>query len=503
MSVFEWLFSIIFHPLRSREPSKSGLLKHIARSIKRSEFRQFYKPSSRMLLPGFATYFYSIYVYVTPYAKKLKGSHRIPAAVLRHFLHSRQKDAQAKLTYSYIKEQSMKLSPKVLNETIQKNIEETKKAFPESWIENVNYHYNLIIWFTWIVSFDYYILLKGFDLNLKDNDFFSKTHFEKIRAVAIIEHIKDFLAIADNFSSKHNWQIMFEILSTINVKKIDLDSWLHIVNSIEKLGGTKILQNIIRHAEENPYWENVPMKPHEDIAGKYLKELLENAQENIEKVTNENKHEYFEVIIKTLFGSHFDSLTECGYNDAVSLMYEEHGLEGFSHTAGIKYSLGFLTAYFEKIQKVCDIFIVHGEWAARENSSMFSEWMGRLTAAYDRLQIFIRSTNEEGKFRNKADEYFNRMVKEMHFKEPLRRLITNINLEAAIIVNNILDALKKIVELVSLLNKEQSSKKLTTIINWNSLDQQLRECTFGLASCEHKINDFLMLMTWNTAPSDE
>ena len=282
-----------------------------------------------------------------------------------------------------------------------------------------------------------------------------------------------------------------------------MDSWLHIVNSIEKLGNEKILQNIIRHAEENPYWENIPMKPHENIAGKNLKELLENAGKNIEKVSNENKHEHFDVIMQNLFGDDLDSLTQCGYNDAISLVYEEHSLEGFTHTAGIKYAFGFLKAYFENIQKICDIFIVHGEWAARENSTMLSEWMGRLTAAYDALRIFVRSTNEDGKFRTKADEYFNKMLKEIHYKEHLRRLISNINLEASVIVNNLVEALKKIIEFISLLAAEHRNKQLTTIINWNSLEQLLRECNFELENCENKINDFLMLMTWNTASSDE
>jgi hypothetical protein len=479
------------------------MLRHIARSIKKSGCREFYHPSSRKLLPGFASYFYSIYIYAAPYAKVIKKTHTVQAAVLRHFLNSKQKDAQVKLTYNYIKDQSTKLSPKILQETLKKNIEETKKHFTETWIENVNYHYNLIVWFTWIVSFDYYLMLKSFDINLKENDYFSKTKFEKTRAAVIIESIKDFLAISDAFNSKHTWQVVFEILSAINVKKVDMDAWINIVNSIEYLNSTKILQSIIRHVEENPYWENIPMTPRDDIGGKYLKELLDNAARNIDKVSNENKHEHLDDIIKNLFGDNLDSLTKCGYNDAISLVYEEHGLEGFTHTAGIRYSLGFLTAYFENIQKVCDIFIVHGEWAARENSTMLSEWMGRLTAAYDALRIFIRSTNEEGKFRNKADEYFNKMVKEIHFKEHLRRLISNINLEAAVIVNNLVDALKKILELISLLTAEHRNKKLTTIINWNSLEQPLRECNFELENCENKISDFLMLMTWNTAPTDE
>ena len=503
MSFFEWLFSILFRPFQSKEPSKSDLLKHIARSIKKSGFREFYKPSSRMLLPGFASYFYSIYVYTAPYAKTLKGANKIPAAVLRHFLNSKQKDAQSKLSYQYIKDLSTKLSPKILQETLKKNIDEARKSFTETWIENVNYHHNLIVWFTWIVSFNYFMLLKSFDLNLKENDYFSKTNLEKIRAGTVIEQIKDFLAITDILNTKHNWQVIFEILSSINVKKVDMDSWIHIVSSIEKLSSIKILQNIIRHVEGNPYWENVPMTPHEDIAVKYIKELLENASRNIEKVSNENKYEHFDHIIKNLFGNDIDALTKCGYNDAISLIYEEHGLEGFTHTAGIKYSWGFLKAYFERIQKICDIFVVHGEWVARENSTMLSEWMGRLTAAYDALRMFVRSTNEEGKFRTKADEYFNKMVKEIHFKEHLRRLISNINLEASVIVNNIVDSMKKIAEFISLLTLEHRSKKLTTIINWNSLEQQLRECNFELEKCEGIISDFLMLMTWNTASTDE
>jgi hypothetical protein len=347
------------------------------------------------------------------------------------------------------------------------------------------------------------MLLKSFDIKLKENDFFSKTHFEKVRAASVIEQLKDFLAISGILNSKHNWQSIFEILSIINVKKVDMESWMHIVSSIEKLEKSVILQNIIRHVEENPYWENTPMTPHEDIAEKYIKELMENAARNIEKVSNENKHEHLDDILKNLFGTNIEALTKCGYNDAVSLVYEEHGLEGFTHTAGIKYALGFLTAYFEKIQKVCDVFVVHGEWSVREDSTKLSEWMGRLTAAYEALQIFTRSTNEEGKFRSKADEYFNKMVKEIQFKEHLRRLISNINLEASAIVNNIVDSLKKIQEFVVLLAAEQRSKKLTVIINWNSIEQFLRECNFELETCENKIKDFLLLMTWNTASSDE
>ncbi|MDR2521212.1 MAG: hypothetical protein LBC72_01475 [Spirochaetaceae bacterium] len=498
----EWLLRL-FSPSRANTPDKNKriLLRRIARDIKKTPFQRFYFAPAKMLMPQFASFFYTIYIYIGPYAKNsnIAISPALKKGIVDFFLNAAQKEILYKISSENLKEQSLKLSPKLLREELIKNMDTARKIFTPAWLDNINYYYNLIIAFSWIITFDYYPMLKCFYPNLKENDFFSKTFFTKLRATVVLESIKDFLAIAVNINSKQNWHIVFDILGSIYIKKMDFDNWIHIVHCIERIWASRVLEKIVKHAEDNPFWENTPVYSRENIASKYLGELLGRASMDVDKILEENKNEYIDVILRELYGDGYKAQNVSRYNSEESLVYENHGFNGFIYADKLNHTTAFLVLFFDNIKRICDIFIIHGEWAVRERCAALNDAMNVLTNNFVALKTFNRNAAADGSFIATAREYLEKIAQDRRFRDSLHKHIADINFAAGNLTTNISAALSTIDDIIKALNQEKIARKLTLLINWNSIESSLDAMEFNLGVCEKKISDFLLLINRNAS----
>ncbi|MDR0540403.1 MAG: DUF5312 family protein [Spirochaetaceae bacterium] len=501
MNFFKWL-ARLFLSKKTPESAKKKLLRRITRDIKKSEFAYFYNTQTKVLQPGFASYFYSIYMHAGPYANIVKGSHALSQAVIQYFLSSAQKEALQKISYDSIKEQSFKLSPKLLQIDFEKNILAVQKTFSQEWKDKVNAYYNLILKFSWVVSYDFYLMLHFFDSNLKPNDYFSKTFFGRIRSITVLEQIKDFLAIVYGLNIRSDWHIAFDILNRLSIKRIDIDNWQLLATAIERLIESGILENIIKHTEENPYWENVVLKSKESVTYKYITEVIETAQKNFQDIMQENKNEYIGEILQELYGKDAEKPAQCCYNSEMSEILENHGFAGFLHTDKINHLYHFLNSFFAGIKQLSDIFIIHGEWVRQEMSAALSGAMYELTSNYEALKVFYRDFDIEGRQKIKVDEYLKKTASKPLYRDFLAKLLFDINLEAAKITSRIIQSLQEIDKLFNTLNNESVGKNMGTIINWSTLEPILSKQEYNLAVCEKKMSDFFLLLNRNDGPQE-
>ncbi|MDR0552456.1 MAG: DUF5312 family protein [Spirochaetaceae bacterium] len=493
---FSSLFSNFSTGTHKTEKTRHKLLRRIARDIKKSGFGKFYHPSTKTLLPAFATYMYLIYLYSGNYIGKGRQSKAIELEVIRYFLNSSHEEALEKVSYDYIKEQSLKLSPEMLEETHEKNIESLRKLFTPAWVDTINKHYNLIVQFTWIIGYDYYSLLNLFDISLRPKDYFSKTNFSKVRSFYAKEYIKDFIAVTAGLNKESNWRFVFDVLNSADTKKISMDNWLYVVNSIEKLKDSKILENIIKHTEDNPYWESSTLKPNVSIAFKFINDILNEAKKTMGQVKEENKNGIVDSILRDLYNNDLQPLSYCYYNPDLSVEFESHGFTGFIYTDKINHSRQFLNLYYNDIKQLCDVFIVHGVWTVREDCSSLSSALITLTSGYEALESFCHDFEDEGKLTQKAKFGLEEFTTKANAREKVRNFISNINLEAGKITVNILKPLDEIRKTIAKLNIESNNKQMVMMLNWNTLEPILLKLTFSIAQCEKKISDLLTLLNW-------
>ncbi|MDR2602179.1 MAG: DUF5312 family protein [Spirochaetaceae bacterium] len=495
--LLDWFFSIFSSLGNSPSALKKNAMRRIAKEIKKSNFSKFYNPSKKILTVEFASFFYSIYLHIESHTKITKKFNSLESAVINFFLNSTQKALLTAITYESIKTQSKKLSQKLLKDSVLKNIEKAKKMFTPSWMENVNKYYNLILNFAWIASFDFFSLIKLFDPNIKEEDYFTKPYFSKLQSVIALENIKDFLAISVNINVRYKWSVVFEILSEIDSKNLAFENWNYIVSQLTKLQNSKILENIIKHTEENPYWENNPILSKESIAEKFIAKTMNDAEVFVENILKESQNDHVDIILKNLYGENCKSFVFCKYNSKESLLFENRGFNSFVYSDKINYSYIFYYSFFVDIKQLCDILIVHGEWSSKETCNTLSSALDQLSNINTSLTAFIRNMSEDGILQTKMYDLLNKSNKERRYKEELRRLIADVNFQAKTIVVDTIKNLTVVGKIITELSLEKSTKKLKIIINWALLDEYLNDSSFNILEAEKKINDFLLLVSWD------
>jgi hypothetical protein len=497
MNFFKRIFELIFGDAKTRAHYR--LMKTILKDIKSSGFSNFYKPFSRNVTPRFALYFYEIYKMCAE-PQKIFRSPDITAVlkntVLNYFIDDEAREMIDRLKTKYINEQHESgIAVTSLSEQVNETIDALNKKLDYKWRGDVDHYYKLVSSFVWLVNFNCYELLKNFNDKFMDYVFTPTYVFYQIPAIKIVSQLKDFLSIADGIEFDGNWDVVFDILQSFNQKavvshEIRRDVFSRISNVIR----SRILHLIIRHASNDPEWENEIVLQHQIIATSFLNEITSTVHKAMFTILSTEKENSVDKFKMSLFGSNEDIVGAAYYTEDRNVVYDGMGIEGFKYTTIFNYCIAFFSLYFNKLKAICDMFIIYGKWSNPDDMHWLSQCLHEITILNEQLLQYDRSLSPSGERGSKLEHLEANSVQGRSHRNNLRRYIISINDEVLAMISRTVGSMSSLHIFLVKIKTHNEAELTKEIVNARTVCAMLHDSGCDIISAEEKSASFLSLL---------
>jgi hypothetical protein len=496
VDLLEKFFSLLFGDGESAH--KGRMMKGVVRDIKGSRFRNFYMIIGCKATPYLAAYFFDLYKDCARLQIKIRnadGTAKLKNTVLYHFLDKEALNIIKELDDEYLDEIFKLNGKKPLMKHLEKQTGELHKKLNKTWRVNVDRCYKTICSFIWFINFDYYALLKNFNMKLAEYSFHENPHFGKINARRIVENIKDFLSVVEGMDAGSGLETAFTVLKKFSpAADISAEYWKRVMGQLQNVLSSTILPLIVRHASEEPEWKTKIIVPQETIAGPFLDRITDNALKKAENILTDEKNIKVSEIIFSLFGSG-DSISAAHFFlETRNEQYEGIGIIGFKHAKAFHYCIVFLSLYFEKLKDLCGIFIIYGEWHNKDEMYGLSQAIYDLTVLNGDMHGYDKTLSDSGERGNKIKNMEAGLVRDRQSRHNLSLYIESINDEIFILINRMINSLLCLcVFLNDFQNREEGGPE--KILNWKTISDMLKYNGYAIKETEEKAALFLKLLS--------
>lgn len=473
VDLFKRLFDSILGGYDS-DKEKKKLLKEIEKDLRKQG--KFFKSKGHQAQPALAEFFYTIYKNLGP-AKTLLEKYANSDVLKKLFVEKElNKEAQMclqRLGEESIKERGQTTGIKQLREEVKKDLIELYGFFDMDKIRLINRLYNDFLSFYDFIDFDYYFLLKKFDSGLPENDYTYSPRFESINIEYIGEDLKDYLVVANSINDNSRWDELFQLLQEYrNISLVSKGVWKKILQSKTALIRSKVLLNLVKIADEDPYYKETRSSHNKEVVESFLNGLKSKAEENLKLIGKEKKDKQIGALLNAVFGTTAISRTQ-NYTEKENIQFIKKGVDGYKFIEPINFLKAFyLDIYKSKIRQLIDILLIQGKWTTNIQSQQFSD---------NYHQLLNISTH--------IVDFDNNLAEDSPGGQRLRRLARSANSNDRLALNSLAEALnetneeaRKIISdsvqgfillgktIKSLIEDLKNSHNSQIIINWKELD---------------------------------
>lgn len=495
MNLLAYLYKFIAIFFNPAERAKLKLKAIVGNEIKKNRYHKFYNIRTKEAMPVMGLFFRDTYCCVQNYQKPLMNAEKsqvLKDIIFEHYIDNKGKELIYHLSEDYIRSQCGIYDIEELEKEVKNNIDEIKKHFGESFCVRINNTYKKIIFFTWLVNFDYLSILKKFAGVLGSINV-TETQFNKIKCSYILNYIKDFLSITSIVKSNSDWQELFDILKKYDNVFLESEKWIKLYPSFTKVIKSQIFTLIIRHNESDPDWTYEPLEYENNFAYDYIASLINKCHSSLENVEKEIKSGMIEKLVSHIFLDGISRHSANFYNDVENETYILEGYGGFTMTKQFCYLFSFFCTYYENIKEIINIIIIKGSWVSRDYSSEMSQLTLNLNDRFQELLTFDKSLSDQGERGLKLKSYCSKASISKRHKDTLCKFFDTINVEASDLIRRTMYNLTLFHKQLNALENERSSHQQGVIKNWKELDHLLKDC-MPFAECVQKLNDIIELI---------
>ena len=257
--------------------------------------------------------------------------------------------------------------------------------------------YNTLLAFINFINFDYYFFLKKFDSGLPERNFNYKPKFDAINGEYVADDLQDFLEVFGAIDLEAPWAQIFGALK--EYKKLDivsLDSWNKFIAASGDLRKSLVLDQMVRHLKDDPYWESKPRRPSERIVEPFLQKLKTQVETIIQGIIQERRNSKIDEIANQIFGTTV-VLRMKNYNEKANVVFAKKMLGGYTQTQAMNYLKAYLMDYFKKdIRELVDLLIIRGQWTANLQSQQLSDCYHSLLDISEKILKFDEELADDG-----------------------------------------------------------------------------------------------------------
>ncbi|MDR3148251.1 MAG: DUF5312 domain-containing protein [Treponema sp.] len=399
LGILTKLFSF-FHPDKT-ERGNRRLLKQLGKDLAGNRLARFYKPKLLEAQPAMAKFFwdfYKILAHAQTFLQNAAKSAQLRQITVEAFLDMRYLDARQRLNADYVEEKATIMPITEVSHLLKEDLAILADAFDGDFVSRVDACYNKILHIIHLVAFDYFFFLHKFDSGIPERNFNVVPHFKPVRGAMILEDIKDFLEISYPIDPDTDWTMPLQVLKVYKngMDVLMPDEWAKLLGALRDLRRSAILELMVRHISQDPYWEFKTRISQEHIAAAYLEERRREVDEAFTGFLYSQKQNQVAALAGELFGDP-DIKRLLYYTEKDSEAFVAKGLDGFTYAQCLNYLKAFMVDFFrEDIQNLCELLLVQGLWASIEQSKAVSDLFHILVNNTDRLLALEQSLSENG-----------------------------------------------------------------------------------------------------------
>jgi len=455
------------------EAEKKKLIKAVGKDLSHSRYK-FYKPKGSEALPGLGRFFYEIYKIVAPAQILLTNaasSGVLRSFVIENFLSKEQKEISERLTDSWIQEKAKNMSIKDLSDMVKQDMIRFFSVFDGELSTRIDNAHATLVALANFINFDFFFLLKKFDSNITERNFVYHPKFETISADYIVDDIKDFLEVFLALSLDADWKRILGALKEYrNIDVLSVDAWTKLVSALAGIRDSHVLEQIVRHAQKDPYWTASPRAPADRIVEPFLDKLRSQMEIQLQKVAQERRNSKIDDLAKQIFGTTVVVRMK-NYTDKANVVFAKKMLGGYTQTAALNYLRAFLIDFFKKdVRELVDLIIIRGQWTTSILSQQLSDAYHALLDLSDEIIKFDDALAEDGELGMKIRTVLAKSDRDKEQLKYLRNLLKDTNDKASGLVNksalNLISVGKHLKGLIEDLTKSHHE----IILNWKEIE---------------------------------
>lgn len=491
------------------EAEKRRLLKFLRKDILQSEYHKFFKMQREELGPLMGKFFFDLYKPIIPLQilmQNVAKSTRMKQLIIKYYMDNELLTLREQLNPTSIEERAQSTNNKELLVQVKNDLDRFSSKFSSNCTVLIDRTYNLLLTLAAFATFDFFYILKHFDKNFSVQVPNYQPKFEQVKAIVLIEALKDFLEVAYPLDQSEGWDTLFKILksSKNEVDIIDPAQWKRLLSLLHEVQRSSIIVLIIRFVEKNPVWQSKPNFSDEHIAKDYLQMIQAEVEECINKIMNSRRNALIDGLACTVFGTLPGERMKY-YTERHSEIYEKKNMGSFLYTREINYLKVFLIDYYKKeIRELCDLFLIRGQWTMQSQAKPLSDAFHAIMTISERLISFDEDLSDDRETTSRMKNYLMRADRDKGQAHSLRILLGTVN-EAA--RNLSVAAAKELITLgiqLKILYNDYEKNPHEYIINWKEIESASETPIIQRIGAAHKqIYNFIRMLKLFIEPAEE
>lgn len=426
------------------------------------------------LQPVFADFIYSIYNQTATSREVLNrfsSQDSLAYAVLLSVVPHHISDMILHVDPNEIRMRSQSMKSADLIQEIKKILLEIKKYFAPQILEKANEAYATVFTYRAFCMYDYFLLLRYFNSNLKENDFSQKTKFGTAYATSVAELVADLETALRNFLLASDWETLNNFFKSIGAKNvISQDDHAVMYQIITHLENDHVIENLCKLGMRDPSYQINPALPPKSKMQNVLNTIFHDAENTVKEIFQEQKKAQVAAIVKSLFPPE-KQLTLTFYDPKKNEALGQKKLGQFEYAEPI----GYLHAYFTedvclKLKKFADTLTIKGKSSEISFMKTFfqtsSDFSG-ISDGIEKLELKAATTSSIGyridqALRHNDDSYMD--------MDHVKRDVETLNSEASILMRKSQNMLPVFKDMLAKLAIDAEKGRGEILENWTEID---------------------------------
>jgi hypothetical protein len=480
------------------EKEKRRELKAIARTLRKIN-NKLYNPKSEQALPGLGKLFFEFYRTLGPAQTLLahaKSSNVLKSILIESGLNKDQMALKDRLSEQAIRERMTNAPGQSTIDELHSELKTFAAIFDAPRLRLVNDQYKSLSVLLHLVHFDYYMLLRKFDPQLREGDYLATPHFEPTSAQYIEDELKDFLEVLLALDPLEDWNALWGILKAYRgAEPVADEGWRRLLALIRRLIKTGELEMVGQLITGNPYLKSSPRIYRGNIVEEYLATMRADTEATLQKVAKEKRAQDIEALIKELFGELTPSRL-ANYTEEANQQMSKKMLGGYTFAVPLNYLHAFLNDCVKKeMTQALEAILIRGKWSDPNLSQILSESYHQLQGIAEELERFDRELAPDSEQGRRLASVLSRADKDRQRAYLARRLMAKVNETARSLVLRAGQHCVTIGKMLKQVVDDVSRGKPQLIINWSEITgRSQRYLKDQLAGHYKKLYYFVQLM---------
>ncbi len=473
-SFFQSLLSSLFKS-SNPEAEKKRRLKNLAKTISKTKYHNFYRPSSGDMLAPFGKLMFDLYKAVASAQTYFRNTQN-PAIFKRQIINYVLSENQLTLLEQLDEQKILELAKTVPMAKLQQDVEHKLQVFTNEFNEsratkadNLEKAFSL---FQDFCEFDYYMILKKFDSSYQEFSFNAVPRLEKVNAEYIVDDLKDFLAVAYSITDDSiDWNALFDMFKETQSRElVSAGNWKKIIAKIKSIQLSKSLDLIIQHISQDFAYETKVSYHHNSIIEPYIEKIENDTRNLLHKIETEQKESKASSICMQIFGTANPQSLRF-YTAEFNAPLAKKGLTELEYVEPLNFLKTFLVEFVKKaIREYYDVVVIRGQWDASLSAPMSNAYQELLKLS-DEVTSFDEMMAEEGTMGIKVKTLLPKTAHDAGAENIINRVVSDANETARSYIIQGTQNLIVIGKTVKQLIEDYVLPKPVLVANWKELDK--------------------------------